>query len=195
MGTVKRVLAVFLAVMAGAVALHLIFTPVYHNGSEDYTLWEIMNWFMAPAALIVLVVGFQRRRALNSEASALDQVRTSAAYYGGIVLAMLFFWGWFWVLNPSSETGNAAASHSIYFPIVDALFVVLTLSTGRHLWSSVELPDAIARAVQAVRGRVGKQQEQEEKAPAAARPRARRQAGGGAAGGEADKPTDDTAAS
>ena len=121
---------------AVAVALNLILTPVYHDGSSEYPIWKIMNWFMAAAVLVSLVVGYQRRRALGSvEASAIEHVRTGVTYYGAIVLTMLFFWGWFWTLNPDSETGDAVTSHIVYFPIVDSLFVVVALSTGRHLWN------------------------------------------------------------
>ena len=67
-----------------------------------------------------------------------EYVRVSFAFYGAVVLAMLFFWGWIWTLNPDSETGEAVTSHVIYFPIVDALFVVIALSTGRYLWSDAD---------------------------------------------------------
>ena len=136
MDMVKRVLAVFLVLTAVAVVLNLILTPVYHDGSDEYAVWKIVNWFMAVAVLVALVVSFQRRRALgNMEAGVLEYVRTSVTWYGAIVLTMLFFWEWFWTLNPDSETGEAVTSHLVYFPIVDALFVVVALSTGRHLWN------------------------------------------------------------
>ena len=136
MDMVNRVLAVFLVLTAIAVVLNLILTPVYHDGSDEYTVWKIVNWFMAAAVLVALVVSFQRRRVLGGvEADVLLYLRTSAAWYGAIVLTMLFFWGWFWTLNPDSETGEAVTSHMVYFPIVDALFVVVALSTGRHLWN------------------------------------------------------------
>ncbi len=135
MDVLKRILAVFLVLTAVAVALNLILTPVYHDGSPEYPVWRILNWFMAAAVLVALVVSYLRRRTLgNGEASTLQYVRASMVYYGAIVLTMLFFWGWFWTLNPDSETGDAITSHIVYFPIVDALFVVVALATGRHLW-------------------------------------------------------------
>ena len=132
----KRLLAGFLVLVAVAVVINLILTPVYHDGSPEYPVWRILNWFMAVGAFVTLVVGYLRRRALGSgEASTLEYLRTSMAYYGAIVLVMLFFWEWFWTLNPDSETGDAVTSHLIYFPIVDALFVVVSLTTARHLWN------------------------------------------------------------
>ncbi len=136
MDVIKRILAVFLVAIGVVVALNLIFTPLYHDGSPDYPLWRIVNWFMAAGVLIALVVNLSRRHKLTEDASILDYVRTSVAFYGTIVLTMLFFWEWFWTLNPESETGDAVTSHLIYFPIMDSLFVVIALATGGHLWKA-----------------------------------------------------------
>ena len=133
---VKRVLAVFLVLTAIAAALNLILTPVYHDGSPDYPIWRILNWFMAGAVLVCLVEAFlQTRVTAKSGAGTFERLRTSAIFYGAIVLTMLYFWEWFWTLNPESETGDAVTSHIVYFPIVDALFVVISLAVGRHLWN------------------------------------------------------------
>ena len=140
MAMVKRILAAYLVLTAVAVVLNLILTPVYHDGSAEYPTWKILNWFMAAAVLVSLAASYLRRRSLESEsarrgAGTLDHVYAAAAWYGAIVLTMLFFWEWFWTLNPDSETGDAVTSHLVYFPIVDSLFVVVALSTGRCLWS------------------------------------------------------------
>ncbi len=142
MGMLKRVLAAFLVLTAIAVVLNLMLTPVYHDGSAEYPVWKILNWFMAAGVLVVLGVSFQRRRAHgNAGQGGLEYVRTSVTWYGAIVLTMLFFWGWLWTLNPDSETGDAVTSHLVYFPIVDALFVVVALTTGRHLWADAAGPE------------------------------------------------------
>ena len=134
MDVLKRILAVFLVAIGVVVALNLILTPVYHDGSPEYPLWRIVNWFMAVGVLVALVVNLWRRRTLAKDASILEYVRTSVAFYGTIVLTMLFFWEWLWTLNPESETGDAVTSHLIYFPIMDSLFVVIAIATGGHLW-------------------------------------------------------------
>ena len=135
MEIVKKILAVFLILTATAAALNLILTPVYHDGSPDYPIWKILNWFMAAAVLVCLVEAFLQGRVPASESDGtLERVQRSALVYGAIVLTMLFFWEWFWTLNPESETGDAVTSHIVYFPIVDALFVVISLAVGRQLW-------------------------------------------------------------
>lgn len=135
MEVVKKILALFLMLTATAAALNLILTPVYHDGSPEYPVWRILNWFMAAGVLVCLVEAFLQNRVPASESDGtLERVQRSALFYGAIVLTMLYFWEWFWTLNPESETGDAVTSHMVYFPIVDALFVVISLAVGRQLW-------------------------------------------------------------
>ena len=47
MDAIKRIAAFYLALTALAVFFNLILTPVYHDGSPDYPVWEIINYFMA----------------------------------------------------------------------------------------------------------------------------------------------------
>ena len=136
MDMVKRILGVFLVATGLAAAVLLMATPLIHDGSADYPLWKILNWFMAAGVVVVLVTAFLGKRALGgSEADTTEQICVNLVFYGAIVLAMLFFWEWFWTLNPDSETGEAVTSHMVYFPIMDALYVVLTLAVGQRLWS------------------------------------------------------------
>ncbi len=136
MKIVGQILAVFLVVTGLVVAVHLIVTPLYHDGSAEYPVWKIVNWFMAVGVLVMLVVSFLRKRAQGNKGggSDLESARVSLVYYGAIVLTTLFFWEWFWTLNPSSETGDAVTSHLVYFPLVDVLYAVIGLSIGRRLW-------------------------------------------------------------
>ena len=132
----QRVVAAYLVATALAVLVLFIVTPLTHDGSPDYPAWKILNYFMAVATFIILVVGCYRVCALRKAAaqpSTLDQIAANLAFYGAVVLTMLFFWGWFWTLNPDSETGEAVTSHIVYFPIMDALFTVLGLSTAKYL--------------------------------------------------------------
>ncbi len=136
MEIVRRIVGAYLVLTAVVVAVNLGITPLYHDGSDNYAVWEIVNYFMAVGVVIVLVIGILRRRAIKeSEVDTLTYLRTSVVFYGGIVLASLFFWEWFWQLNPDSETGDAVTSHLVYFPIVDMLYAVLTLIVGRRIWS------------------------------------------------------------
>ena len=136
MDMVKRILGVFLVATGLAAAVLLMATPLFHDGSADYPIWKILNWFMAVGVVVVLVTAFLGKRALGEgEADTSELICVNLVFYGSIVLAMLFFWEWFWTLNPDSETGEAVTSHMVYFPIMDALYVVLALAVGQRLWS------------------------------------------------------------
>ncbi len=139
MALVLRIVGIYLIVTAVAVGLLLMFTPLIHDGSPEYPLWEILNWFMAAGVVLILAINLRRRimgLAGGTDASSkLDHLQVNIVYYATVALTILFFWEWFWTLNPASETGDAVTSHLIYFPIVDVLFVVLALSTGRHLFN------------------------------------------------------------
>ena len=136
MAMLNKAVAVYLVLTALAVAALLIITPLIHDGSEDYPLWEILNYFMAVGVVIVLVAGCISKR--RQDAGGASDLGVSLVFYGAIALTMLFFWGWFWTLNPDSETGEAVTSHLVYFPLVDALYTVLALTTGRELWRASE---------------------------------------------------------
>ena len=137
---VRKIIAAYLVTVGLVVLLNLIATPLYHDGSSEYPVWQIVNWFMAAGVLVMLVVGCLRRRILDNaseqDASVLDHARGSFVFYGAIVLTMLFFWGWFWTLYPDKERGDAATSHIIYFPLIDSLFTVLALVVGRRMWGA-----------------------------------------------------------
>ncbi|MDE2901058.1 MAG: hypothetical protein OXN15_08570 [Chloroflexota bacterium] len=136
MAMVNKLVAVYLILTALAVAALLIITPLIHDGSDSYPLWEILNYFMAVGVVIVLVANYICKR--RQDASDQSDLAGSLVFYGAVALTMLFFWEWFWTLNPDSETGNAAISHTVYFPLVDALYTVLALTTGRELWRASE---------------------------------------------------------
>ncbi len=135
MDDVKRIAALYLVLTALAVFFNLILTPVYHDGSPDYPVWEIINYFMAAGTLLALAVSYLRRRAAgNSGTSTAESIWANVFCYAAIALAMLFFWQYLWLQFPDSETGDAVTSHVIYFPLVDTLFVVVALDAARWLW-------------------------------------------------------------
>ncbi len=124
----------YLLLTAAVVFLTFIITPLIHDGSPEYPYWQVINHFMALGALIMLALTFLNRWRLDPEAT--DNYTCAIAsflFYGSVILVMLFFWEYFWQLNPESETGDAVTSHIIFFPIVDALYVVFGLIIGERL--------------------------------------------------------------
>lgn len=135
MDLLKRITAIYLALTALAVFFNFILTPVYHDGSPEYPIWEWINYFMAAGVILALVTSFIRKWASDDPyTSDADLMWTNMVLYASIALAMLFFWQYLWLQFPENETGDAALSHVIYFPLVDALYAIVTLDSARYLW-------------------------------------------------------------
>ena len=102
--------------------------PTIPCGKSSTTSWP-------SGTILALAASFIRRRAAgNPDTNTVDRVWANVFCYAAIALAMFFFWGWIWTLNPDSETGEAVTSHLVYFPLVDAFFVIVTVDAARWLW-------------------------------------------------------------
>ena len=137
MDTARRLVAVALVAIAVAVGLNLILTPVYHDGGPTYPVWQVINWFMAAAVPVALVVSGLRKRAVSgtgADAVTRGYLAAAAVFYGSIALVILFYWSWLWTFWPENETGLAAQSHISHFPWVDVLFAWVVGNTGVYLW-------------------------------------------------------------
>ena len=140
-----RAAAGYLVVTGVAVGVNLAATPLYHDGAPEYPVWKVLNWFMAVGVVAVLAAVFLDRRTQRNQGTEGKGCSRCArtgelVFYGSIVLASLFFWEWFWTLNPDSETGDAVTSHLVYFPVVDMLYTVVALVVGRRLWDRHRSP-------------------------------------------------------
>ena len=137
MALLKKGLGILLILSGLAAMVLLMVTPLFHDGSPDYPAWRALNMVMAVMVVVVMAIActwkYRLHRSQPGSATTLDIVRVNAVFLGTIVLTMWFFWEWFWTLNPESETGDAVTSHLIYFPLVDALYVVITLTIGGRL--------------------------------------------------------------
>ena len=132
-----RAIGLYFLATAAVVFVALIITPLIHDGSPEYPYWQIINHFMALGVLVMLALTFLYRWRLDPELTdSYTCAIASFLFYTSVVLTMLFFWQYFWLLNPDSETGDAVTSHIIFFPVVDALYVVLGLIMGERLLRS-----------------------------------------------------------
>ena len=138
MGILKRVLAVIHIVLAIAVGLNWIATPLYHDGSDSYPVWEFLNYFMAVTVLVALIVNFLSKRALDREKSdgSLNRpyFEANLAFYASIVLALWYYWNFFGSLFPETESAAVGLIHLEMWTLINPLFVLTTGVTGFRLW-------------------------------------------------------------
>ena len=137
MGLAKRFLGVYLIAVAVAVFVNWIATPLYHDGSSHYTVWEILNWFMAVAVVLALAVNLCRKicggRSEPNGPLTSRQVDTNLSFYGSLVLTAWFLWNWFHSFLPENEPALVGDIHLAAWMWINPLFYIVCGVTGLNL--------------------------------------------------------------
>ena len=145
MEILKRLLSVFFLLVAAAVAVNWVATPLYHDGTADYWVWEAMNWPMAVAVALALIVNVWRKfgpQSGDSGGSITRQyIEVNLAFYASIVLALWFYWNWFYSLFPDSEPEAVGLIHLQWWAFINPLVVLVVGATGAHLWRDAAADD------------------------------------------------------
>ena len=139
MQVLSRILAAYLVAVAFATGINWIATPLYHDGSDNYWIWETLNWFIAAAVIIVLVVNAIRKRRLcrreeGDRTITRDYLEVNLAFGASVLLTLWYFWNWFAALNPGSEPDVVGLIHLEWWAFINPLGVLLYAYTGAHLW-------------------------------------------------------------
>ena len=135
MGAIRKLFAIFLVGIALIVAVHFVFNSFYREALDSIDVWGILDWPIAVAIVVALVVHMQRKLALDREpAQAVNRkyVEVNVATYATFFLALWFFSNWFNFLNFGTEGESAA--NLVVWTIVDALVVLVLGATGLSLW-------------------------------------------------------------
>ena len=94
MSILIRAAAAYLVLLAAVVAVNFIVTPLYHpGGDEPFTVWEILNWFMAVGMVIALAGSYVEKRRVDGDDSAdlKRYLEANAVFYGAVAVFILFF--------------------------------------------------------------------------------------------------------
>ena len=136
----KRLAAIYLIAVALAVALNWLATPIYHDGSANYPIWEILNWFMAVSFPLMLLVNAWRRydfsRRDRDRTVTREYLETNVALAASLVLNLWFFWNWFGALFPGAESEAVALVHLEWWAFINPLGALWHGFTGAYLWRS-----------------------------------------------------------
>ena len=126
-----RIVAAYQVLMALAVAVNFIITPLYHpGGDEPFTAWLVMNWFMAVSVVLALLGSFARKRRMDAEeADTRTSLEVNIVFYAALGLFLWFFWNWFGALT---DQGNGTL-----WAFIDPLFVLVVGPAGLRIWRAV----------------------------------------------------------
>ena len=133
MDTIRRPLVVILGVITIAVAFHFIFSTFYPDSVDVGQVWDILDWFMAFAVLVTLVLAYMRKKNMTSDSmDAKTYIRVNVAFYSALWLAIWFFWNWFDNLASGAELQDDI--HLTLWAFIDPLFIIVVGRLSVRLW-------------------------------------------------------------
>ena len=137
MGLVKKLLAVFLSVVALVVAVHFMFSSFYRELVDTGAIWDVLNWFMAVALVVALIVSFHHKRTLDWHGAdgtvTREYVEVNLIFYVTVVLVLWFFWNWSNDLVSVEPQGQTQRNIWVW---INPLFVPIAAATALRLWRS-----------------------------------------------------------
>lgn len=131
MSILMRLAAVYLLLVAVAVAVNFIITPWYHPGGDTpYEVWEVLNWFMAVAVAVALVGSYTEKRGVDSDTSAdvKNWLGANAVFFSVAAIFIVFFWNWFSDLAPNHEPDGQ------FWVVIDTLMPLAIGAAGCRMW-------------------------------------------------------------
>ena len=131
MSILMRVLAVYLVLLGAAVAVNFMATPLYHPGGDaPYTVWAILNWFMAVGMVIALAASYVEKRRVDADSGAdvKNYLGANTAFYAAAAVFILFFWNWFSGLSPNDQADNQ------FWVVIDVLMPLVMGVIGCQMW-------------------------------------------------------------
>ena len=142
MPTLTRILGIFLVATAVVVGINWVITPIHHDGSPQYPVWQVVNWFMAFSVVVTLIVNIARKRAIGNDGAdspiTREYLEANVAFYASLLLAPWFFTNFltydFFIDNIPAA---GIAAKNVWWEFIDGLFVLVAGSTDCHLWRSV----------------------------------------------------------
>ena len=103
----KRLAAAYVILMAVAVAVHFVITPLYDPELDGAarTVWDVLNPLMVVAVIVALIAAFDRKRRLDAGAAGQsgqrEHLEANFGFYAVAALFLVLLWNWF-----SEEWGN-----------------------------------------------------------------------------------------
>ncbi len=132
MNILQRILGGYAIVIALAVAVNFILTPFFFDGKSGYPIWDVLDYFMAVAVLIVFVASCQDKWQLCQEGDDADLKRyvgVNVAFFAAGVLLLLFFSNW-----AAHLVSHESLEDFTIWAIIDAILPPIVGIGGLRLW-------------------------------------------------------------
>ena len=137
MEALKRVIGVFLILIAAIVVIHTVIEPIYHTSSEGQpysSAWYWINVLAVISIVLGLIFSYIRMSRAGEGSSGPEFVAANTQFYGFLFVAILFLWNWFGSSNLGQDfTAVSADTRGLVWIIFDAAHPLLSGAMGVHL--------------------------------------------------------------
>ena len=123
MNNLRQMLAIVLAVVAAAVAVHFIGAVLYQDVLDPRTVCMVVYALAIPAILVALTVNY---------------TRGGVPWWATALLALWFAWNWLVFITSGGE--DAELPNTIMWAFIEPLAILVLLETGAHLWRARKDP-------------------------------------------------------
>ena len=141
MDSFKRIVGVYLILVAAVVAVHTVAEPLYYTSTEASPYsphWSKINALMVLAIVLGLVFGCMRKRDIGGEegsAVTREYLEAHVLFYGLLFVGILFFWNFFNLHSPGF-TAIAPETVSAVWIVIDAALPLILGAMGASLLRS-----------------------------------------------------------
>lgn len=141
MDSFKRIVGVYLILVAAVVAIHTVAEPLYYTSTEASPYsphWSKINALMVLAIVLGLVFGCMRKRGIEGEegsAVTREYLEAHVQFYALLFVGILFFWNFFNLHSPGF-TAIAHDTASAVWIVIDAALPIILGAMGASLLRS-----------------------------------------------------------
>ena len=141
MDSLKKVIGVFLILVAAIVAIHTVAEPLYYKSTPEQpynaSVWLYLNILSAISLVIGIIISYIRKSNVSESSSVQEYIAANTLFFGVMFAAILFFWNWFGLINPGGDyTPTQSDTGSMVWIIFDAILPLLNGALGMHLLRS-----------------------------------------------------------
>lgn len=141
MDSLKKVIGVFLILVAAIVAIHTVAEPLYYTSTSEQPnapIWYYINILSAISVVLGIIISYIRKSNVSESSSVQEYIAANTLFFGFMFAAILFFWNWFGISNAGEDFTPPAKSEtvSMVWIIFDAILPLLNGALGMHLLRS-----------------------------------------------------------
>lgn len=141
MDIAKRVIGALLIASGCAVGIWLVIEPLIYTSTEANPYHPVWDFVLDPSVAIGVALGvafsFIRKRRFDAGGAgggagrvSYDRIAANVAFYGFVIVGILFYWDWLAGLNAESLSLAGDVIFAVMWVIIYALWAPLAASLG-----------------------------------------------------------------